>query len=281
VATKFGRTFGHGLYTESMTDWDAARYDRVSNPQLEWGRRVIARLAPAPGERILDLGCGTGRLTAEIAVAVTNGRVAGLDPSAAMLTIARQAAPAVTSAVRSQIPWFLRGDGSALPFADAFDAVFSNATLHWVADHDAAFRSIFAALRPGGRLVAQCGGGPNLSRLYSRAASLMRTPYCSRFFDGWRDPWHFVQPDATRASLTQAGFAAIDVSLEQSPVTFTEPAAFAEFIGCVCVRHHLERLPSDLHARFLSELTTAASADDPPLTLDYWRLNIQARRPAA
>ena len=99
-----------GLYTESVTDWDAARYDRVSNPQLEWGRRVIARLAPAPGERVLDLGCGTGRLTVEIAVAVPDGLVVGLDPSAAMLDVARQAAPAVTSTVRSGGLRFVRGN---------------------------------------------------------------------------------------------------------------------------------------------------------------------------
>ena len=263
-----------------MTDWDAARYDRVSNPQLEWGRRVIARLAPVPGERILDLGCGTGRLTTEIAMAVTNGPVVGLDPSAAMLKLARQAAPAATSAVRAHVQ-FVRGNGLALPFANVFDAVFSNATLHWVVDHDLVFRSIFTALRPGGRLVAQCGGGPNLARLYSRAASLMRQPLFARYFEGWRDPWHFVLPDASHATLTRAGFEVDDASLEEAPVTFADPAVFSEFIECVCVRHHLERLPADLHADFLSSLTSAAGSDDPPLTLDYWRLNIKARRPVA
>ena len=262
-----------------MTDWDAARYDRVSNPQLEWGRRVIARLTPAPGEWILDLGCGTGRLTLEIALAVMDGLIVGLDPSTAMLKVARQAAPAVTSAVRPRVQ-FVRGNGLALPFSHAFDAVFSNATLHWVADHDSVFRSIFTALRPGGRLVAQCGGGPNLARLYARAAALMHQPSFVRFFDGWRDPWHFVRPDATHAALKRTGFDVIDASLEDAPVTFADPAAFSEFIECVCVRHHLERLPPDLHPGFLAELTSAAASDDPPLTLDYWRLNIQACRPA-
>ena len=270
-----------GLYTESVTDWDAARYDRVSNPQLEWGRRVIARLAPAPGERVLDLGCGTGRLTVEIAVAVPDGLVVGLDPSAAMVDVARQAAPAVTSTVRSGRLRFVRGTGSALPFAGAFDAVFSNATLHWIADHDSVFRSIHGALRPGGRFVAQCGGGANLARLYSRAAALMHHPSFARFFDGWRDPWHFVLPDATRTALWRAGFDVIDASLEEAPVTFTDPAVYSEFIECVCVRHHLERLPAALHVEFLTQLTRAAGSDDPPFTLDYWRLNIQARRPPA
>jgi trans-aconitate 2-methyltransferase len=263
-----------------MSDWDAARYDRVSNPQLEWGRRVIGRLAPAPGERVLDIGCGTGRLTMEIALAVTDGLVVGLDPSASMLQIARQTSPVATSAVSSRVR-FVRANGLALPFAGVFDAVFSNATLHWVADHDVAFRSIFSALRPGGRLVAQCGGGPNLARLYSRAASLMREPSFARYFEGWRDPWHFVLPDVTHAALTRAGFDVDDASLEEAPVTFTDPAAFSEFIECVCVRHHVERLPTDRRHGFLAALTTAAASDHPPLTLDYWRLNIKARRPVA
>jgi trans-aconitate methyltransferase len=264
-----------------MTDWDAARYDRVSKPQLEWGRNVTARLAPAAGERILDLGCGTGRLTVEIATAVSGGQVVGLDPSAAMLSVARQAAPAWTSTVNPVSLTYVRGNGSALPFAGAFDAIFSNATLHWIADHDSVFRSVYTALRPGGRFVAQCGGGPNLARLYSRAASLMRDPAFAGFFGGWRDPWHFVLPDVTRPALLRAGFEVIDASLEEAPVTFGDPDAYSEFIECVCVRHHLEHLPKERHADFLSELTTAARADDPALTLDYWRLNIHARRPTA
>jgi trans-aconitate 2-methyltransferase len=264
-----------------VTDWDAARYDRVSNPQLEWGRRVTARLAPVPGERILDLGCGTGRLTVEIAMAASGGQVVGLDPSAAMLAVARQATPALTSAVKPASLSYARGNGSALPFAGVFDAVFSNATLHWIADHDSVFRSVYNALRPGGRFVAQCGGGPNLARLYSRAASLMRNSAFVRFFGGWRNPWHFVLPDATRPALLRAGFDVIDASLEDAPVTFGDPEAYSEFLECVCVRHHLEHLPKDLHSGFLSQLTSAALSDDPPLTLDYWRLNIHARRPAA
>ena len=127
----------------------------------------------------------------------------------------------------------------------------------------------------------ECGGGANLARLYSRAAALMHHPSFARFFDGWRDPWHFVLPDATRPALRRAGFDVIDASLEEAPVTFADPALYSEFIECVCVRHHLERLPAALQVEFLTELTHAAGSDDPPFTLDYWRLNIQARRPPA
>lgn len=264
-----------------MSDWDAARYDRVSEPQFEWGRRVIAHLAPRSGERILDLGCGTGRLTVEIAAAVPGGLVLGLDRSEAMLTVARRAVAADGGPGRVASMIFVRGDGGALPFAAAFDAVFSTATLHWIADHDAVFHSVFESLRRGGRFVAQCGGGPNLQRLYTRAAQVISNEPYSPYFRAWREPWHFALPEQTRAALNRAGFVDIDASLEAAPATFRDRATYAEFIGCVCLRHHLERLPPDLQRSFVSHLTASASADDPPLTLDYWRLNIRARRAPA
>ena len=266
--------------TASTDDWDATRYHRVSDPQFEWGRTVIARLAPRPGERILDLGCGTGRLTAEIAALVPGGRVIGLDRSEAMLAVARRAVPAMTSEAQPATMGHVRGDGAALPFASAVDAVFSAATLHWIADHDALFRSVFAALVPGGRFVAQCGGGSNLERLYSRAAAMMGSPPYAPFFERWRDPWHFAFPEGTRASLGRAGFVAIGAALQEAPVSFPTRGTFSEFIATVCVRHHVERLPADLRSRFLDELTEMAASDAPPFTLDYWRLNIDARRPA-
>ena len=193
-----------------MSDWDASRYHRLSDPQLGWGRKVLERLAVRPGERILDLGCGTGRLTAEIA-ASPETFVVGLDRSAAMLSEAAARSP------QQGRRDYVRGDGAALPFAGAFDAVFSAATFHWIPDHERLFASIHAALRPGGRLVAQCGGGPNLKRLLDRTHALMaRAPY-REYFTGWFDPWNFAYPGATRARLEAAGFVDVHTSLEEAP----------------------------------------------------------------
>jgi trans-aconitate 2-methyltransferase len=163
----------------------------------------------------------------------------------------------------------------------AFDAVFSTATLHWIADHSAVFRGVLASLRPGGRLVAQCGGGTNLERLYSRAAALMRTPPFAPSFREWQDPWHFASVADTREVLTRCGFTSLHVWMEAAPVSFHDADAYAEFITCVCIRHHLDRLPESLRNPFALELTRAAEADDPPFTLDYRRLNIDALRPPA
>jgi trans-aconitate 2-methyltransferase len=258
-----------------MSDWDASRYHRVSDPQFDWGLRVIARLKPNHGERILDLGCGTGRLTRQIAAAVTRGRVVGLDRSGAMIAVARAGTEDGGAGVS-----YLQGDGAALPFNHAFDAVFSAATLHWIHDHEAVFASVFAALTAGGRFVAQCGGVGNLHRLLERAGPLMAAAPYDRFFRGWRDPWYFADPEITATRLAAAGFRDVETSLEPAPVDLGDRGAFAEFIAVVCIRHHLDRLPNELRDSFTNQLTDTFRDDRPPFVLDYQRLNITARKPA-
>jgi trans-aconitate 2-methyltransferase len=259
----------------AMPDWNAERYHQISSPQQAWGRRILERLALAGHEHVLDLGCGTGRITGEIASRVPRGRVVGLDRSDAMLTTARpwlrEHAPSVA---------LVLGDGAALPFQRAFDAVFSGATFHWIHDHGALFRSIITALRPGGRLVAQCGGAGNLAQLLGRAARLMRDPRFARYFDEWTDQTYYSDVESAVARMRKAGFVDIEASLEPAPTPFDSPAEFQEFIANVCVRYHVARLPARERELYLRELTVAAAADAPPLTLDYWRLNLSARRPA-
>jgi trans-aconitate 2-methyltransferase len=268
-------------------DWDAGRYHRLSDPQLAWGRRVLARLGPVDGERILDLGCGTGRLTGELLETMGRGHVVGLDRSSAMLreAAARRARhPPITplhdAMTHPSRLSFVQADGAALPFADAFDAIFSTAALHWIPDHDAAFANAFRALAPGGRLVAQCGGGPNLNVLLTRAHVLMRQPRWAGHFDHWTDPWEFADVPTTMMRLERVGFTSIAVTLEAAPTTLPDRDTYADFLTCVCIRHHVDRLPDEERSVFLAALAEEASSDDPPFTLDYWRLNIFARKPA-
>jgi trans-aconitate 2-methyltransferase len=258
-----------------MSDWNAERYHDLSSPQQAWGRRVLERLPLSGNEHVLDLGCGTGRITEELHRRLPGGRVTGADRSEAML--------------RSAAPWLrqhaagvrlVQADGAALPFRRAFDAVFSTATFHWIPDHGALFRSIITALKPGGRLVAQCGGGPNLSVLRARADHLRRAPHIAPYFDDWTEPWYNADVDSTRRRLTAAGFIDIDVFLEEAPTPLPDAEVFREFITTVCVRPFLDRIPVSDRKLFVTELTLKAAADSPPYTLDYWRLNISGRRPS-
>jgi trans-aconitate 2-methyltransferase len=260
-----------------MSDWDASSYHRISEPQFDWGQRVIGRLRPREGERILDLGCGTGRLTVQIAAAVDGGRVVGLDRSGAMIAVARDASAETGTAVLS----FVQGDGTALPFGSVFDAVFSAATLHWIHDHQAVFDGVFVALTATGRFVAQCGGAGNLHRLLERAGRLMSTEPYAPSFRGWEEPWNFAGAETTARRLSAAGFVDVQTSIEPAPVDLRDAKAFAEFIAVVCIRHHLDRLPPDLREPFTAQLTGAYRGDNPPFVLDYQRLNIDARKPDA
>jgi len=260
-----------------MAEWDAARYHRISTPQFDWGQRVIARLRPMPRERILDVGCGTGRLTQEISTAVADGLVVGADASGAMIAVARESLPPSGT----HRPFYVQADGLALPFVGRFDAVFSAATLHWILDHAAVFASVHRALVPGGRFVAQCGGDGNLRRLLDRTASLMTRDEYREWFAGWTEPWFFADARSTAARLREAGFVDVETSVEDAPVDLPDEAAYAEFVSCVCIRHHLERLPLPLREPFVRDLAAQAAQDSPPCTLDYRRLNIAARRGAA
>jgi trans-aconitate 2-methyltransferase len=230
--------------------------------------RVLERLAPAAGERILDIGCGTGRLTGEILARAPSAQVIAIDRSAAMLS------EATRQSLRLPLA---RAEATGLPFTTGFDAVFSTATFHWVADHPRLFSEVHRVLAPGGRLVAQAGGGPNLETLLARASRVAQADWASRFA-GWRPPWNFAGPDDTRARLAAAGFGDIRVWLEPAPTTFADANAFSEFVSTVCLRHHLERLDRADRRTFVQRIASQAAHDDPPFTLDYWRLNIDARK---
>jgi ubiquinone/menaquinone biosynthesis C-methylase UbiE len=254
-----------------MSDWDAEKYHKLSDPQRGWGLRVLERLAPKDGERILDIGCGTGRLTAAIVAEATASEVIATDRSGAMLSEARRQFPDVAD--------FVQADGLRLPFAPrTFDAVFSTATFHWIPDHSLLFSEIHRVLKAAGRLVSQCGGGPNLQSLYRRARELRSTDRYRAYFSDWSDPWNFATTEETVDRLEAAGFLEIKVDLEPAQTPFPDMQSYEAFITTVCMRHHLHRLPEDLQQPFVHELGAAAADDDPPLTLDYWRLNIDARR---
>src|SRR5215468_2464038 len=133
-----------------MREWNATTYHRISDPLFDLGMAVLARLELTGDETVVDLGCGTGRLTREVAVRVPRGRVVGLDRSINMVTTAREYLAGGTGAPVDLV----LGDALALPLRESVDAVFSTATLHWVLDHPRLFAGIYEALKPGGRFVA-------------------------------------------------------------------------------------------------------------------------------
>lgn len=251
-------------------DWDAAGYDRISDPQVEWAAQVLDRLELAGAETVLDAGCGSGRTTRMLLDRLSRGRVIAVDGSESMVALAREALPPDRAEVR-------RADLAELELdpGERVDAVFSNAVFHWVADHDRLFARLYAALVEGGRLVAQCGGKGNVESFHAHVREVgARDPF-ARHLAGWRGPWNFADPDETVARLGRAGFEQIEVWLERRP---TVPEMTEEYLRTVCLGHHVERLPAELRDEYVRAV---AERCPQPLELDYVRLNIAAQRPAA
>jgi trans-aconitate 2-methyltransferase len=258
-------------------EWDAETYHRVANPHVAWGQPVLARLPLNGNETVIDAGCGTGRMTAALLDRLPEGHVIALDRSAAMLAEAeRYLAPRYGERIS-----FVQADLSVSRFGVEADHIFSTATFHWVRDHQRLFTALFHALRPGGWLVAQCGGGPNFARLRQRIADLATAAPFAEPLRGWTGPWTFATPEETTDRLDQAGFIDIETGVIPAPTTLDNAEAYREFLRTVVLGEHLARLASaaDQEA-LLDDLTAQATHDDPPFTLDYWRLNLRARRPA-
>jgi trans-aconitate 2-methyltransferase len=257
-------------------EWNATLYHQISAPQVSWGKKVLSRVSLRGNERLLDAGCGTGRLTRDLLEALPRGQVVALDVSQNMLDGARAyLEPDFGTRVQ-----FVRCDLLDLPFDREFDGIFSTASFHWVLDQDQLFRNLYRALRPGGWLIAQCGGGPNLAKLLTRVQALVDSPAYAKYFADYAIPWEFSDAKTASERLRCAGFEEIETSLEEAPTSFPSAPEYQQFVESVILRNHLLRIPDPVtREQFLAELTRQAAADNPPFELDYWRLNLQGRRP--
>jgi trans-aconitate 2-methyltransferase len=240
-------------------DWNAASYQRVSAPLEAMGREVLDRLELQGDERVLDAGCGTGRVTAALLERLPRGEVVAVDGSPAMVEEARaRLGPGVDVRVV---------DLTELELSPPVDAVLSTATFHWISDHDRLFERLHAVLKPGGRLVAQCGGDGNIAAV---RGAIERVGEPS--LEGWPGPWRFASPGETAARLERLGFDAVRTWRQDVRV---EPDDPREYLETVVLGSHLPRVPPERRAAFVD----AVLAELPEPAIEYVRLNITARRP--
>ena len=242
------------------TPWDADTYDRASTPQQAWAADVLARLdALAPDATILDVGCGTGRVTEAILPLVPEGRVLAIDASPDMVALA-----SARLGDRAQV-WCQ--DVLDLELAEPVDAIVSTATLHWVPDHDRLWPRLAQALHPGGRLEIQCGGEGNIDRVREVIEAVARD--LAPELVGW-SPWVFAGPGQTERRLHEAGFTLARCWLEERP---TYPPDVGEFVRSSILPSHLARLPEERREPFAAAVVAGVH-----LPLDYVRLNASAVR---
>ncbi len=251
----------------SNRDWDAGTYDRVSTPHQAWSRELIDRLALTGSETVLDAGCGSGAVTAQLLEAVPHGKVYAVDVAPSMVEHTRAALGDRGVEVFEQ-------DLTELSLPEPVDAIFSSATFHWIPNHDKLFAALFGTLHPGGRLVAQCGGYGNIDafRLIADQVAFEEEPFAEYFVD-WERPWNYATAEATATRLSDAGFVDVETWLVDMPTPIEDPPTYAKTI--VLVRH-VDALPTELQDAFVARVLERCPT---PFVLDYVRLNMVATKP--
>lgn len=258
--------------------WNPADYAANSAAQLAWARELIAKLNLRGDERILDVGCGDGKVTAEIARALPHGEIIGLDSSAEMIRFARKHfAPQKFPNLA-----FHERDARNLRFTQPFDILFSNATLHWVDDHPAFLRGAAACLKPGGRLVVSCGGKGNAQDVFDALRSVLRLKRWREHFRNLTAPYFFHRPEDYEIWLPRFGFEPRLVRLANKDATFPGPSGLAAWIRTTWLPY-TQRVPPEQREEFIATVVERFVAQHPldnagKLTVRMMRLEIDAVR---
>jgi len=244
-------------------DWDATTYERLSAPMTAMGTEVLDRLVLRGDETVLDAGCGTGNVTRLLLERLPRGRVIAVDAAPSMVEQARELLPPEAD-VR-------QADLLELELDEPVDAILSTATFHWVPDHDRLFANLHAQLKPGGQLVAQCGGHGNVAEIKQAGLELAREAPYEQHFRGWAADWTFATPEATERRLHAAGFGDVWCWLTHVDVDPGDPVGY---LRAICLGSFVARLPEELRDPFVA---AALERLPEPLQIHYVRLNILAR----
>jgi trans-aconitate methyltransferase len=268
------------------TKWNAADYAANSAVQQAWARELIAKLKLRGDEHILDVGCGDGKVTAEIARAVPRGSVTGGDASRQMISFARKTFHAkkhpnltfrvmdarqlqsVVGRATPCAPYHGRtvngAHGVTRPtsLAGRFDVVFSNAALHWVDDHQAILRGAAAVLKPGGRLIVSCGGNGNAQNVFVALRPVMRLAPWWRFFRKMPKPYFFYAPEDYEKWLPRFGFKSCRIELAPKTVTYNGTKGFAAWLRTTWLPY-TQRVPEALREGFIAAVVERYVAKHP------------------
>jgi trans-aconitate 2-methyltransferase len=256
--------------------WSGSGYHRVATVQERWGVELLKSIPPGKYSKILDAGCGSGRLTAHLIRRFPGAMVVGIDRSPEMLEHAARTLRRFQRRLR-----LVRGDLLSVRPGKHFQLIFSNATFHWVLDHPRLFRNLHDWLAQGGCLVAQCGGKGNLKRIEGLTTVLSKRVEFREYFERYARPVNYAAAVDTQRHLRNAGFQQIQAWTHDAPTSFPSRPAFKDFISNVILLPNLSRLPeAALKEAYLEAfLDVYEKKYGRPYMLDYVRLNIKATKP--
>jgi trans-aconitate methyltransferase len=238
--------------------WNAADYAANSIVQQNWARELIAQLKLRGDEHILDVGCGDGKVTAELARFVPRGKVTGVDASAEMIAFANKKFPkSAISNLEFQVT-----DARKIRFQERFDLLFSNAALHWVDDHKAILHGAASVLKPGGRLVVSCGGKGNAHDVFLALRPEMRLKRWRDFFRGMPMPYFFFSSADYEKWLPKFGFKVHSLQLAPKGATYAGTAGFATWLRTTWIPY-VQRVPEHLREEFIAAVTARYVAKHP------------------
>lgn len=237
-------------------EWDAASYDSLVLPHVEWGQRVLDRMGLRGDELVLDAGCGTGRDAAALLERWPGVRMFGIDGSQRMLDQAGERLGGRATLIHADLL-------QPLPVPEPVDAVMSVAAFHWIQDHTTLFANLRAAMKPGATLTTDCGGRGNVAGVNDALARVTGAEH---------DGWEFAGEDDTRAKLEATGFEVRSVALRPSPFRCEDPAVLEEYLATVVLGSKLDALPEADRAGFVTDVRLAMAEP----VVDYVRLEIDA-----
>jgi trans-aconitate methyltransferase len=258
--------------------WDARDYSRNSSSQQEWARELIGKLQLRGNERVLDIGCGDGKVSAEIAGWVPQGSVVGLDISREMIDYARQNFPSDT---HSNLE-FVLGDASNLNYVQEFDVVFSNAALQWIIDHIPVIKGIARSLKPSGKVLLQMGGKGNAALILALANHKCGNGKWSVYFKDFKIPYGFYSPGEYAGWLQQVGLTTNRVELIPKDMVHRSKDDLAAWVRTTWIPY-THRIPAAMQDNYIEEIIDEYLGICPPdqngcTHVQMYRLEVEATK---
>ena len=244
---------------KSKFQWDACDYANHSSVQQKWAKELISKLGLRGNESLLDIGCGDGKVTAEISTYLQAGFVMGIDSSEEMISLANKTFP---SDVYPNLS-FLNQDARKLTFYQKFDVVFSNAVLHWVLDHRPVLKGINQSLKPRGRVVVQMGGKGNASRVVEAVNEIVTKDEWKAYFEKFSFPYGFYAPEEYKPWLKGAGFVVGYLELKPKDMVHENEEEFKGWFRTTWLPY-LHRIPREARENFIDVVSAKYLQRNPP-----------------